>query len=77
MRHELWSDGSFFPVCNRQARTMVEPSAVLVWAVDAPDWVTACTAYHEFKGWEPYKPMDDDPGRCTAEQEAEALRRVR
>lgn len=72
MRHELWSDGSFFPVCNRQARTMVETGSVLVWTVDAPDWVTAMRRYHEYQGWEPYKPMDDDPGVYTAEQETEA-----
>jgi hypothetical protein len=72
MRHELWSDGSFFPLCNRQALAMVEPGAVLVWTVDTPDWVTACIAYHDYQGWEPYTPMDADPGRYTPEQEAEA-----
>ncbi len=79
MRHELWSDGSafsFFPVCNRQGRTLVEPGATLIWIVDAPHWVTACIAYHEFQGWEPYKPMDGDPGTYTAEQEAEARQLV-
>lgn len=71
MRHELWSDGSFFPVCNRQAREMVEPWATLVWSVNTPDWVTACIAYHENMGWEPYKPMEGDPGAYTAVQDRE------
>ena len=76
MRHELWSDSSFFPRCNRQARAVVEAGAELVWTVDAADWDTAMRECYEYKGWEPYKPMDGDPVTYTAEQEAEAERLV-
>ncbi len=31
------------------------------------------TLYHEWRGWKPYVPMDDDPVTYTNAQEAEAL----
>jgi hypothetical protein len=73
MRHEAWSDGSFFPVINRSAAEQVEPGATLVWTVDAASWHEAMTLYHEWRGWEPYVLMDDDPVSYTNAQEAEAL----
>ena len=72
MRHELWSDGvgyTFFAVCNRPPNDLIGPGATLIWTIDAPDWVTACMAYHEFQGWEPYVPMDNDRIEYTTEQE--------
>lgn len=72
MLHQAWSDGSFFPVVNTSARALVEGGAVVVWSVEAASWAEAMTRYHEWRGWAPYCPMDDDPGAYTAEQEAEA-----
>ena len=72
MRHEAWSDGSFFPVINRTAVEQVDAGAVLVWTVDAASWHEAMTLYHVWKQWAPYKPMDDDPVLYTNAQEAEA-----
>jgi hypothetical protein len=70
--HQAWSDGSFFPVINRSARALVEDGATLVWTVEAASWVEAMTLYHEWRGYEPYHPMDDDLGAYTVEQEAQA-----
>jgi len=74
MRHDAWSDGSFFPVINRSAAELLEPGATLVWTVDAASWEAANKLYHEWQGWKPYVPMDDDPVIYTAEQELEAAR---
>ena len=73
MRHEAWSDGSFFPAINRSSAEQVEPGATLVWTVDAASWHEAMTLYHEWRGWKPYVPMDDDPVTYTNAQESEAL----
>ena len=73
MRHEAWSDGSFFPVINRSATDHLKPGATLVWTVDAASWHEAMTLYHKWRGWKPYVPMDDDPVSYTNAQEAEAL----
>ena len=70
MRHEAWSDGSFFPASNRSARALVEDGATVVWSVEATSWAVA--RYYGWRGWEPYRPMCDDPGACTAAGEAEA-----
>lgn len=74
MRHEAWSDDSFFPVINRSAAALLEPGATLVWRVDAASWHEAMTLYHDWRDWKPYVPMDDDPVIYTAEQELEAAR---
>ena len=73
MRHEAWSDGSFFPVINRSAAEQLEPGATLVWTVDAASWHEATTLYHEWRGWEPYVSTDDDPVSYSDVQEAKAL----
>ena len=72
MLHQAWSDGSFFPAFNRAARDLVESGATVVWSVEAASWVEAVSRYYEWRGWAPYRPMDDDPGTYTAEQEARA-----
>jgi hypothetical protein len=71
--HQAWSDGSFFPVVNRSARALVEDGATVVWTVEAANWDEAVARYYEWRGYEPYRPMDDDPGEYTAEQEAQAV----
>lgn len=72
MRHEAWSDGSFFPAINRSAAAQLEAGATLVWTIEAASWHDAMTLYHEWKGWRPYLPMDDDSVVYTPEQEFEA-----
>lgn len=73
VRHQAWGDGSFFPVVNHSARALVEDGATVVWEVEAACWVVAVTRSHAWRGGEPSRPMDDDPGADTAEQEAEAV----
>ncbi len=29
-----------------------------IWEVEAENWTEACKAYHKYRGWEPYIPMD-------------------
>ena len=72
MIHQAWSDGSFFPVSNHSARQLVEPGARLIWTVEAASWVEAMRRYNDFRGWEPYRPLDDDPGEYSAEEERDA-----
>ncbi len=74
MRHEAWSDGSFFPVINRSAFEQVEAESALLWTVDAASWHEAMIRYHEWQGWKPYVPMDDDPITYTSAEETEAAR---
>ncbi len=74
MRHEAWSDGSFFPVINRSAIEQVEAGSTLLWTVDADSWHEAMTHYHKWQGWKPYVPMDDEPIVYTPVEEAEAAR---
>ncbi len=69
MLHQARSDGSFFPVCNRLAAALVEPGATLAWSVEAASWAEAMTRYHEWRGWEPYRPTDGNAGASTAEEE--------
>ena len=38
------------------------PDSILVKVFDAESWNDAMSQYHEFKGWEPYKPMLDVNG---------------
>ena len=72
MLHRAWSDGSFFPVSNRSAHALVPDDATVVWSVDAATWVEAVTRYYEWRGWAPYRPMGDDPGAYTADDERAA-----
>ena len=74
MLHQAWSDGSFFPIVNRSARALVQDGATVIWTVDAASWVDAMVRYHEWQGWESYRPMDSDPGAYSADEEAEAAR---
>ena len=69
MLHRAWSDGSFLPVINRSARALVEDGATIVWTIEAACWVEAMTRYYEWRGYEPYRPMDDDHGTYTDEEE--------
>ncbi|AGA25064.1 hypothetical protein [Singulisphaera acidiphila] len=70
MLHQAWSDGSFFPVVNQSARALVSPDAMLVWSVEASSWDEAMARYHEWRGWAPYLPMNDDSGSYTAAEES-------
>ncbi len=77
MRHEAWSDGSFFPVINRSAAALLEPDAKLIWADDAASWNEAMTLYHQWRGWKPYVPLDDVDVIYTAEEEEAARKEMK
>jgi hypothetical protein len=32
----------------------------LLKVFEAESWEDACRQYHEWQGWEPYKPMEDE-----------------
>jgi hypothetical protein len=69
MRYELWRHAdeeavslSFIAVDENYdlQRRLLEPGAEFVWAVEADTYNGAMESYHNFMGWEPYKPMGDD-----------------
>ncbi len=40
----------------------MEPNIQLIKLFEAPSWNDAMRQYHEWQGWEPYKPMLDGDG---------------
>ena len=64
MIYELWHSQTagchtFFP-SGSAAADQLEPDAVLIWTTDAESWEEAQRQKHEFLGWEPDVPMDDE-----------------
>lgn len=71
MMFELWEDGedaiagrgyTFSTPTNIQdmiKRGILKPGVKKLWEVEADTWEEACTKYHEYMGWEPYKPMEE------------------
>ncbi len=64
-KYELWrseSEGSytFFETSNDAVRSTLSEDADLVWQVEAADLAKARACMHEFLGWEPYVPSEDD-----------------
>ena len=37
--------------------TLLEDDSVLIKTIEGEDWNDCMTKYHEFMGWEPYKPF--------------------
>lgn len=40
-------------------KMILEVDAVLIKEIYGADWNDCMSQYHEFMGWEPYRPMDD------------------
>ena len=67
MRYELWGtpDRTSLVFTGADAidgykrQGAIEPDAELIWGVDADSWKEASTLYHQYMGWELYKPVDD------------------
>lgn len=69
VKYELWhdendlSDGYTFVGEGRaqgfKDRGLMSQDAKKIWEVEAETWILACIAYHEYMGWETYKPMLD------------------
>jgi len=58
------TEASFSPVesyerCPTLKRTVDDEDMVLVWEVEAVDWIDAMTKYYEFKGWGVYTPSPE------------------
>lgn len=61
MLYEIWkssSSSTFIPSDHNQKDILLEPDAEFIGNIEADSWEEAMTKYHEFMGWEPYKPMD-------------------
>ena len=59
MRHELWleEEGQTFCLAGplgEQARSLLGPTAHLVWTVEADSHYDAMTLYYEYMGWGAY-----------------------
>jgi hypothetical protein len=48
-------EGDQLPAWQRQ----MEPELQLIKVFEAPSWDEAMRQYHDWQGWEPYKPMPD------------------
>lgn len=67
MRYELWGTPDRTSLSFTEANAVevhkqqgaIEPEAEFIWSVDAESDNEAMTLYHEYMGWEPYKPMDE------------------
>ncbi len=67
MKYELWATPDRTSLTFIAADTIelyreqgaVETDAECIWSVEADTYNEAATAYHEYMGWEPYKPMDE------------------
>ena len=66
-RWELWLSKAdeclaytFFPEDNESVRQALEPDAKLIWEVEAASYNDAHRAKHDFLGWDPYFPMDEE-----------------
>ena len=61
MKWSAWDDGDggtrFQP-----GEAILEPGSRILMVFDAPSWNAAMQQYHEWQGWEPYKPMLDENG---------------
>ncbi len=65
MKYELWHSATenaftFFPSESSPTQGALEPDARQLWTVEAATWNEAQAKKHEFLGWEPYIPMEDD-----------------
>lgn len=47
-----------FPVTETDRLTLLEDDSVLIKTIEGEDWNDCMTKYHEFMGWEPYKPFN-------------------
>ena len=64
MKYELWhsQDGRsdiYTLLAVGAGRGALEPSAIVVWTVEAETWDEARRRQHEFLGWEPYQPVTE------------------
>lgn len=42
---------------HKQKQLIVEPNSKLIKEINGDDWNDCMKQYHEYMGWEPYKPM--------------------
>jgi len=64
-RYELWyseEEESFasFEKVDERNRKLLPADARKIWEVEAETWEEAQIKIHEFMGWEPYKPMNEN-----------------
>lgn len=66
-KYEAWEDGESLTfscpetIEAQKEAGLILPGAKKVFETDAETWDEAMTRLHEFKGWEPYVPMKDEP----------------
>lgn len=66
-KYELWhseQEGSlaFFEASDERGRDLIPDDAQLILVVEAESWEEAQAKKHDFLGWEPYKPMNENGG---------------
>lgn len=63
VKYSVWGkDGEEFTfVPGTDPPKCGSPGVQLLKVIEAESWDEACRRYHEWQGWEPYKPFPDDP----------------
>ena len=66
LKHQVWSspdeNSVSCYVASREAdeqREKISPEEILVFEFFAASWLDAMNRYHDWQGWEPYKPIPD------------------
>lgn len=65
---DLFLPGTDLPACHRHT----SPGLAAVHTIEARSHNEAMRKYHEWQGWEPYKPMLAADGRPYPEDEGES-----
>lgn len=52
-----WNSVTAIAVGDTDNINLLEDDAVLIKTIDGDDWNDCMKQYHEFMGWEPYKPF--------------------
>ena len=79
LRYEVWDgpDAKGFWLATKEQdeqRSKISPGAELVHVIYATSLLEAMTLYHQWRGWEPYKPVPDFAYRPHTTEDAERQR---
>lgn len=56
-KSDEWDSVTAIAVGDTDNINLLEDDAVLIKTIDGDDWNDCMKQYHEFMGWEPYKPF--------------------
>ena len=56
-KSDEWDSVTAIAVGDTDNLNLLEDDAVLIKTIDGNDWNDCMNQYHDFMGWEPYKPF--------------------